>query len=438
MPRLFPIQPVCYRTPKGRDLSPCIAPPYDVLDADSKSQLLAGCEHNIVAIDLPHLPAKTVGPDETYEQAGRRYRSWLDQGVLERGEKPALFVYSQLYDHGGRQFDRRGLIANIAVQPFGPGPDGAGGILAHEQTFAGAKEDRLKLMRTTRAQLSPIFGIYSDPQQQVVAMLQQVMDQREPDMVATTADDGVQHRLWRIEQPDRIEAFQQALHAIDVFIADGHHRYTTAINYREEVGPGTGADYCMFVLVAMQDPGMIILPTHRVLGAMGNFSIEKLRQAAAGRLDIRPFPGDDLAALERALPEAGHHAMGLYSRPDDASAGPQLHIATTTQGDPLAATHGDHSEAWRQLDVAICQHLLVEGICQPAFQPDGEITWKFPHDLDELRAMVDAGDYQIGVIMQPTPLEAVMAVSAAGELMPQKSTFFYPKLATGLVVNPLD
>ena len=436
MPRLFPIRPVTFRPPADRDISPLIAPPYDVLDAESKAQLLARSENNIVAIDLPHLPAKTVGPDETYDEAGRRYRQWLEQGILDRSETPALFIYSQQYEHAGRTFDRRALIANIAVQPFGPGPEGAGGIFPHEQTFAGAKEDRLKLMRTTRAQLSPIFGIFSDAQARVVQMLQQVMDEREPDVVATTPDDGVKHQVWRVEQPERIEAFRAAIEPVDVFIADGHHRYTTAINYREEAGPGTGADHCMFVLAAMQDPGMIILPTHRVLGGMQGFSIQKLKEAAAGLLEIRPFDGDDLEALERALPEASHPAMGLYD--PAAPAESRLHIATTVDPDPMASSHSDHSEAWRKLDVAICQHLLVERICQPTFAGGAEVKWKFPHDLAELRALTDSDEYQLGVVMQPTPLQGVMDVSAAGDLMPQKSTFFYPKLATGLVINPLD
>jgi uncharacterized protein (DUF1015 family) len=453
MPDIQPIPAVTFSTQAGNDLSDRIAPPYDVLDTDSKGRLVAASPHNISVIDLPHLPAKTVGPDEAYTGAGETYRQWLNDGVLVRRETPAFFVYQQTYTvagsdggtggAGGKIFKRRGLIGNVKVQPFGPSPDGQGGIHPHEQTFSAAKEDRLKLMRATRAQLSPIFGLYSDPDMAIGKLLAAVIDSAVPTFTGKTRDDGVLHEAWAVDDAQRVASFQQAIQNKDLFIADGHHRYNTALNHFNELTaqgkPVGNAAYCLFVMISMQDPGMIVLPTHRVLGNMPGFNMEAFKKAAEGKLDITALPGagKDPALLEKALAESDHpHAIGLY---DPSNPDAPLAMATTVDHDPLKATHADKSDAWRQLDVAIVQHLVVEQVCQPNFvKPGKSVTWKFPHEISQLKELADTSDYQLGLVLRATPLDSVRKVSEAGELMPQKSTFFYPKLATGLVVNPLD
>lgn len=441
MPKIEPISAVMYAATRDRqaDLSKLVAPPYDVLDETGKAALLARDERNIVAIDLPHLPPKTVGPPETYARAAEVYRKWLADGTLTRRTSPALFVYTQTYTVAGTTHCRKGLIANLPVQSFGPAADGTGGIFPHEQTFSGPKEDRLRLMRATQCQLSPIFGLYSDAESQVGDRLAAVMDAGPADFVANT-DDGTRHEVWIVDAASSLSSFVEALAGRDVFIADGHHRYTTALNYREELRASgnpvpQSAQRCMFVLIAIEDPGMIVLPTHRLLGGMADFSFARFASAAAGQLKIDRF-GGDLAALEAVLPDHGPHAIGLYDA--TAAGGDQLWLATTVDADPLAPAFPEATKAWRNLDVAIAQHLIVEQICEPTFCPDGgKVAWQFPHTLDELVQGGRQGKGQLGLVMQPTPLEAIGQVSEAGELMPQKSTFFYPKLATGLVLNPL-
>jgi uncharacterized protein (DUF1015 family) len=453
MPDIRPIPALVFA--EAPDVTNVIAPPYDVLDADAKAALVAQSPHNIVVIDLPHLPAKTVGPDEAYEAAGRTFRAWRRDGVLVPRPRPTMFVYQQTFTVAGRTFKRRGLIANLRVQPMGVNADGRGAIRPHEETFSAAKEDRLKLMIATRAQLSPIFGFYAVGGDRVAALMAKVIESGTPaDLIGRTAGDNVLHEAWTVGDHEHIRTFTNALTGIDVFIADGHHRYNTAINYRDqfvrEQGPlpraGAGdhpANFCMFVLVSIDDPGMIVLPTHRVVGGLSGLTMAKLAEAAAGLLRVEPFDGPDLAALERALPGAGalpggHHAVGLYLPGDP---GQRMAIATTLDPDPLAATHGERSEAWRRLDVAIVQHLILERVFQEGLAgsvgPQG-VSWKFPHDLADLKTMTDSGAFQLGLVLQPTPLESVRKVSEASELMPQKSTFFYPKLATGLVLNPLE
>lgn len=441
MPTIQPIPAIRYAT-SGPDVSALIAPPYDVLDHVTKPALLRQSEHNIVAVDLPHLPAKALGPDAVYVEAGRRFRAWLDAGVLKADRQPGLFVYQQTYAVDGLTHRRRGVFANVAVQPFGPSTvRGQGGIHPHEQTFAAAKQDRLKLMQATGVQLSPIFGIYSDAGATVATLLEAVIAAGPPMMHGTTPFDQVRHEVWRAD--DAIAAkLVAALTPADIFIADGHHRYNTALNYLQELERSGApvperARYCMFVLVAMQDAGMIVLPTHRVLGGMTGFTFESFRAAAQDRLVIEPFDGADLSSLEAAINSrpAADHAMGLIARD---GAGLHLAVAATPNPDPLRERFPQASDAWRSLDVAIVQHVLVEQVCQAAFSPGQAVSWKFPHELSEVEKLVSEGDGQLGVVLRPTPLDAVRRVAEAGELMPQKSTFFYPKLATGLIVNPLS
>jgi len=436
MPKIRPIRPITYNREQGNDITDRIAPPYDVLDEHSKNALLSLNDANIVAVDLPHLPPKTVGPDSAYAQAAETLGKWISEGKLSKSDEPAIFVYQQTYTVRDRKFQRRGIIANAVIRQFGEKPaDGAGGIFAHEQTFSEPKEDRLKLMRATKAQLSPIFGLFDDPSNDVGPMLADVIEKREADFAGKTANDDVLHEVWIVSDSARIDSFAKTLEPCDTFIADGHHRYTTALNYKQEQGDiaqDHAANNCLFVLVAMQDEGLIVLPTHRVLGGMPDFDMQKFKEAAKGQLEFKPFEGGTIEQLEAVLPAAGSHAMGIYD-PSDGS----MYVVATATADPLAEQFPEKSEAWRQLDVAILQHLIVEKICEPTFAAGGKVSWKFPHTLADSKAVADSDGYQLCVVMQATPLASIGSVCRSGELMPQKSTYFYPKLATGLVINPI-
>lgn len=442
MPTIQPIAAICYTVPTGGDVSGLITPPYDVLDRTQKDFLLRRNPHNLVAVDLPHLPAKTVGPDDVYKEAGAQFAQWIDRGILERRTQRGLFVYRQTFTVGDRTHRRLGLVANVPVVPLGSegqSAPAAGSVFAHEQTFSEPKEDRLKLMRATRAQLSPIFGLYNDPGGHTNQFLLEITEGERPMMQGTTANDGVLHELWNAASATK--PLVEAMSDRDIFIADGHHRYNTAVNYLDElvasgdVPPDHPARSCLFVLVSMQDPGMIVLPTHRALGGMTNFNFERFVEVASPWLRIAPFEGSDLTALEASLSGAGPHAMGLVHHDGDRH---RLHVATTASQDPLAEWFAERSAPWRQLDVAIVQHLIVERICQPTFCAGATaVKWRFPHTPQQLADEINGDDCQLGVLMKATPLEAVRQVSEAGELMPQKSTFFYPKIATGLVINPI-
>lgn len=446
MPAIFPFRAIQFSKGTG-DLSPAIAPPYDVLDAAGKARLTAHGAPNVVTIDLPHVPPKELGPASAYSNAAETYRRWLADGTLFKRQTPAIFAYRQTFAFAGHTHRRIGVACCVDTLPFGP--RSGGGILPHEETFSGPKEDRMALMRASAAQFSPIFGLHPDEKGTAVALTKMIMDARAPDITAAMAD-GVKHEVWTVDDAATIAAFDGALAGEDVFIADGHHRYSTALNYLKQresegkVAPDHPARRCMIVLVSMSDPGLVIGPTHRVLGGIRGYSVDAFLAAAKGTLSVEPFAGD-LPALDRALNDPrtlGSIRVGLYD-----FATHRCMIATPTSPDPLAGRFADKPEEWRTLDVAITQYVIVESIVQPKLNDGAPVKWAFPHSIDEVLqigrgaetgAGGGSGFAQLAVIVRPTPLSAVKAVSKANQLMPQKSTFFYPKLATGLFLNALD
>ena len=442
------IQPLAaIRYPQGEQTA-LISPPYDVLSSSDKQQLLAKNPHNVVAVDLPHVPPKNAGPAEAYEQAAKTIAAWLQQGVLRRDAAPALYPYEQTYAYDGKTYHRRGLFCRVRLEEFGP----HGTIHPHEQTFSGPKEDRLMLMRATHANLSPVFGLYDDAANVVTDKLFAAIAGRAP--VATAklpsqyGQSQVTSELWQVTDPQVIALVQRLMREKHLYIADGHHRYGTCLNYRAEMTAKNGAalptdhgaNFALFVLIAMQDPGLIVLPTHRVAANLTGFSIAAFLQAAAGRLQrvSDEFAGHDMDQLEKRLPEFGLHAMGIYDPQTD-----RVVVVRPMEEDPLGKINDDpalagKSQAWRQLDVAILQHLIFDRIVAPAFARGQAMHWAFPHVAHEVREMCRSGQYQAGFVLQPTPLESVRQLCNANELMPQKSTFFYPKLATGMVINSLS
>lgn len=452
MPKVFAFPAVQFAkafADAGHDVSAFVAPPYDVLDQDAKDRLLSREPNNVVGIDLPHLPAKSAGPAAVYENAGNTFRSMIEKGVMQRRPEPVMFAYRQTYEFGGTKYERTGMACCVETLPFGP--RSGGGILPHEQTFSGPKEDRFALMKAARAQFSPIFGLHPDDDGRATQILRNVCASRNADTTANT-DDGVKHELWTIADRETIAAYADALAGEDVFVADGHHRYTTALNYlaQLEKDATVPADHparrCMIVLVGMSDPGLIIGPTHRVLGGMQHYTWEKFLDAAVGSFVFHEVMGG-IEGLNNQLElecESGReNVLGFY----DFASGRGF-LGSPKKPDPLEESYPNKPRAWRTLDVAIIQHLIVEKICQPRLNDDKPVQWAFPHSVEEI-AEIGAGREkgsgggkafvpQLAVIVRPTPLDAVRDVSKANELMPQKSTFFYPKLATGLFINPLD
>lgn len=426
MPDICAFSAICSST-RG-DLSSRIAPPYDVLDEGPKQALLDQDAHNIVAIDLPVTPPKTVGPDEAYVQAGQLLKMWLNEGVLKQLSGSVLFAYEQEYDLQGRTMKRRGIFAGVKLEEFNQ----PNGVFRHEMTIQGGIDDRYKLMEATGAQMSPVFSIFNDPQAEVAAMLNDVFEGDSTYFGKT--DDGVMHRCWVIEDEAMIKSLQKFFTSREVFIADGHHRYTTALKFHEDHPDLEGATHCMMVLVAAEDPGMVVLPTHRVICGLQGFSMAKLREVIADMDTVELMEGgshEDLAAMEASLPAANPNAMALIDFQGDESV-----LFRGANDDPLLSFLPDKPEVWRKLDVAVLHELLIDRILRPHFGGD-TITFKYTADLDAMKQLAGQEPGRLAVVMQSTPLQSVCDVSRANEVMPPKSTFFYPKLATGFVINDL-
>ena len=419
----------------GGDVSEVIAPPYDVLDERGKATLQARHPHNIVTVDLPHLPPKTAGPDDAYAQSNMALQAWLHAGILKRDARPALYPYTQSYDHNGRTLHRKGFVALVRLSPFGGGQ-----VVPHEQTYAGAIEDRMKLMRATSMQLSPIFGLFSDARNLVTGALYENLGR--PELTATV--DGVRNDLWSVIDAELENRVIDLMGTKPVYIADGHHRYTTALQFQAEMErrnggplhPAHPANYCMFVLVSMQDDGLIILPTHRLIGGLTGFSIDAFRGAVGGNFDVaetvlRPDHLDEFVNL--VLPKQPAHTFGLYDGKTQT-----LCQLTLKNPDLLAPLEPDKSEAWRKLDVAILQRYLLDEVLKPKFAGGKELTKGYTPDPFAIGPQVDGERYQVALLLKPTPIGALEQLGQHGEVMPQKSTYFFPKLATGMVMAPLE
>lgn len=412
MPEVAPFAAIRFdHTRTGGDLSALLAPPYDVLDETDKQRLLAKSDRNIIAIDLPHLPPKSAGPAEVYQRSASRLTDWLADGTLVREPGPAMYLYHQRFEHAGRDYTRRMFIARVRLQPFSHGS-----ILPHEQTFGGPKEDRLALMKATKCQLSPIFGLYGDPQDALGSIFSATAS-KQPD--ATGVLNGVENHLWIVTDAAVIGNVVSAMADRKVYIADGHHRYGTALMYRDFVASGPGgslcgdhpANYIMFVLASMDDPGCLILPYNR---ALADIELSTLLEAWS--------EGTEPAATDQA-------DMQLY----DGRTGTETRLRFTNR-DVLATLEPDECQAWRRLDYAYLHRYLIEELLAKKLGCKVQVRYVKSADAARKTARDERG---VALLVNATPMAHLREVSEAGGLMPAKSTYFHPKLATGLTMNPL-
>lgn len=403
------------------DLSAVIAPPYDVLGRQERDALLARHARNIVAIDLPHMPPGFAGPPEAYEHAARLLRDWLDDGTLIRERRASLYVYHQRFTHAGRKIMRRMFFARVRLEEFG-----RGAIFPHERTFGGPKEDRLMLTRATRCNLSPIFALYPDPGNDVATALN--ADEHDPSCRGRL--DDVDNLLWVVDDSAIIQSAVQAMADRAIFIADGHHRYETALMYRDELAAGSGglpdahpANFVLMVLCAMEDDGLLILPTHRlVVGLDADTAAASLQSATGVRITSATADADDPVA------------PGTFRLFDGAS-GRAWQIEVNGPG-ILADVAPEHGEAWRRLDVAVLHHYLIDDVLSAAVKTVQPLDVRYVKDAADGRRKARE-ESALLIEMAPTSLSDLRRVCQAGELMPHKSTYFFPKLATGLLINPL-
>jgi uncharacterized protein (DUF1015 family) len=419
MAEIQPLRALRYDLAAVGSLDAVAAPPYDVIDDDLRARLASRSPFNVVEVDLP----RADGGDP-YLHAQTTLEAWRQQGVLVREREPALWVLTQDYTGpDGRELTRHGFFCRVRIEDYGPGR-----IRPHERTHPGPKEDRLRLTRATRANLSPIFSLFPDPGGRAWAALEPAI-REQPFGVASDAD-GTVNRLWRAGDPEAIAEVQAGLADAELLIADGHHRYETARLYAEEVGGEGEHRYVLMFLCSLSDPGLTIFPTHRLLSGLDEGLRARLLEAIE-----RHFEAEEVV-LEQLEPPAGaaRTTIGFL----DGRERRPLRLTLSDQAAVDAALPG-RSDAYRRLDTAVLEALLLHGALGMS---EDDIAHQrglaYSRTFEEALAAVDAGRADAAFFMGATPVERVREVAVAGESMPPKSTFFFPKVPTGLVFNLLE
>jgi uncharacterized protein (DUF1015 family) len=416
-----PIRTLRYELKAVGSLEKVIAPPYDVIDEELRARLAAKSPLNVVEIDLPRGDG-----DDPYMHARDTLDAWRQQGVLVREREPALWILRQDYTTpDGSPRTRRGFFARVRVEDYG-----AGRIRPHERTHPGPKEDRLRLTLATRANLSPIFSLFPDPE----GAAREALDAAaaaEP--FAHAADhEGTANTLWRVSDPDAIATLQASLAHAELLIADGHHRYETARVYAEEIGGEGEHRYVLMFLVSLSDPGLSVLPTHRLLTGLKD---DTEKQQSIREALLRDFEVEE--ADPRELEGSGTEDRVRFGYMDSFHRTP---YRATLRDQAIAdrALPGKPA-AYRRLDTAVLEALLLRGALGMSEDDIAHMRGLgYSKSLEEAVEGIESGRFDAGFFMRPTPVEQVREVAEAGESMPPKSTYFYPKVPTGLVFNLLE
>jgi uncharacterized protein (DUF1015 family) len=442
MAEIAPFRGILY-TAKAGAPDKLLAPPYDVISPAEREKLAALDPHNCVRLILPSLGPSgaaggaersgTIDGDEKYAHAAQLLREWIDAGILARDDQPALYRYHQTFTAEGRTATRKGFICRVRLARFAERI-----VLPHERTLAGPKADRLKLKRATRAHLSQVFGLYSDAERKSDAPFVQV--EATPPALHGTTSDGVEQKLWRLIDREAQAEVVRLIADKKIYIADGHHRYETMLALRDELRAESHGDarssveYGTIFLANMDDPGLLVFPTHRVVHGLGGFAAAAVLARAATHFTVAEEPLSRAAETRAKLAELGRGAPSFALAYGDRIA--YLSLRRDVDLSRVPSLRGP--EVLRTLDVTLLHALLIEdilGIDRAA--QEAQTNLRYLKDTQQALDEAKAPAVNAVFIMNPTPVAHVKAVADAGEVMPQKSTFFYPKLASGLVINPI-
>jgi uncharacterized protein (DUF1015 family) len=430
MPRIAAFRALRFDPTRLPDTAKVIAPPYDVISAEQRAQLEAQSSHNIVHLDLPRGEG-----DAKYEHAHALLDAWMAEGSLREDPEPGIYRYEQTFSFdtgsGPRTYTRKGFFALIELSPFS-----ARVVLPHEHTLSGPKVDRFKLIKTTEAHFSQIFALYRDPQGAAEAVLEAATTSA-PDVDATTPD-GCRHRLWAVTDKATIAAVARVLAPKQVMIADGHHRYETMVAIRDALrpagaAPGTSqADFGPMFFARAEDPGLLVLPTHRMVHGLPEKSLDELAVRCQPWFVVEDGNEMDAASIGERLRREGETAVTFAVRRPKQARTTWLRLRKDADLSRLGPP------ALGCLDVSVLHGLILDpilGIGAEAMAKQQNLTYS--HDLHETLGRVASGDVQAAFLMNATKVNQVLDACEAGFVLPQKSTYFQPKLATGLVMQKI-
>jgi len=421
MAEIRPFKALRFDTEKAGNISELVCPPYDIISEEQRQQYIARNPHNIIRLELPK-------GDDPYGDASKVLDEWLQKGILRQDDQEAVYIYEEEFTVNNETKKFKGCIVRVKLEEFSKGI-----VLPHEETLSKAKEDRFNLMKATNCNFSQIYSLYMDEKHEITSRLDKLSSGTPVNEL--TDSDNVTHRLWIATDKDETDAICKAFADKKLYIADGHHRYETALNYRNYCRENNigdeNRDYVMMMLVDMEHPGLVVLPTHRLVRDLPSFDKEKLLKGCEEYFDITEE--NDISTAEtklKALYDEGKKAFAFYCGDKKYS------LMVLRDNNAAAGLLPDKSKALQGLDVTVLHTLVLEKI----FGIDAEnmakqINLTYVKQFEDAVSSVDNGKAQCAFILNPTRVTEIRDVAAAGEKMPQKSTYFYPKLITGLVMN---
>ena len=441
MARIIPFRGILYDPKKVPDLKAVITPPHDVISAKEQQEYYKAHPQNMIRLILGKAYPEDTEHDNRYTRAANFFHSWLDEGILRQDKEPALYVTEIDYGMDGKVRTRFGFIALVGLESFEKGI-----IRPHEKTFSATNVDRLKLLEASQANFSPIFSLFSDPENEVFRSLRCGIEGLRPDRDFEDLM-GYQHRVWRVIDHQIHREIGQRLADRSLYIADGHHRYETALKYRNRImsqqpslGPDDPCNFVMMYLTSMHDPGLAIRPAHRVLWDVGRASIEDFVSKARAYFDIETLDFDSMnrkhiekAFLSKVRTSANSTVIGATLRDDKG-----FYVLRVKEGVVDHLFGQEIPGPLRKLDVtAVTKLVLQEILGLNGAALDDERCILYTSRADKALDAIHSGKCAIALILNPTRLEQVQAVSDAGLIMPRKSTYFYPKVMTGLVISKI-
>ena len=426
MAEIKPFRALRFDTQAAGNIQQLTCPPYDIISEEQRNQYLKTNEHNVIRLELPR-------GENPYEEAGSLLHQWEQQGVLKQDEQEGLYIYEEEFQAHGKTMRVKGIICRVKLEEFSKGV-----VLPHDETLSKAKADRFQLMKATFCNFSQIYSLYMDPQHKTPDKINR-LSQGTPE-VEMQDGDGVIHRLWIVTDPQEIQEICSDFAQRKLYIADGHHRYETALNFRDDcrkqriAKEGDAVDYVMMMLVDMENSGLVVFPTHRLVRGLSSFDETAVKQACREYFQVEDRT--DISTIEgelNALYQQGKKAFAFYTGED------RWTLLVLKDMDAVRKLLPQASAATQGLDVTVLHSLVLEKI----FGIDKEnmaqqINLTYTRDFQEAITSVEKKESQCAFILNPTRVTEIRDVAAAGEKMPQKSTYFYPKLITGLVMNQME
>lgn len=434
MAKIIPFPGIRFNLNVIKNLNEVIAPPYDVITEQNQKMFYEKNPYNIIRFEYGITLPGDNEENNVYTRAASDFNRWLDKNILIQEKQPSLYLYELRFYLGDKEYSRKGFFACVKLEDFKEKI-----ILPHEQTLSKPKEDRLKLLRACKTNFSPIFGLYADKN----FIVEKIFEELESRPVLNFKDEeGSTHKVWAVSNPSLIEKTTNVLKDSQIFIADGHHRYETALEYSKEMKEKglSGYNYVLMGLVNLHNSGLVVLPTHRLVKNLKNFNLSVFLEILAQDFNLIKYPfnqntkNEVFHKLLEQLKNVGlnDNAFGLYGGNNC------FYLITLKNRDAMNKIDLPHSRNWRGLDVSVLQVLIMEKhLAIGGIQRKNETHLTYTRDEEYALESVENGSHQLAFFLNATKIEEVTKIAGGGEKMPQKSTYFYPKLITGLVLNRL-